>query len=44
MSFLLEALGLKIAIQALNTDRRRKPQAVSVEKKEHKVYGLKMVA
>lgn len=44
MSFLSEALRPKIVIQALNTDQRRKPQAISVEEKEHRIYGLKMVA
>lgn len=44
MSFLSEVFSPKIVIQALNTDQRRKLQAISVEEKEHKIYGLKMVA
>ena len=44
MSFFSEALSPKIVIEALNPDQRRKPQAISVEEKEHKIYGLKTVA
>lgn len=44
MSFLSEAFSPEIVIQALNTDQRRKPQAISVEEKEHKIFWLKMVA
>lgn len=41
MPFLLEALGSKIVIQALNTDQRRKPQAISVEEKNMRFMGSK---
>lgn len=44
MSFLSETFSPKTVIQALNTDQRRKPQAISVEEKEHKIFWLKMVA